>query len=389
MTHEGRVGGDRRADDRAAVRADGDVGAVPAGRLLRGARRAGSGAQRAHAGTDCWRLVIVAAGALSAVLANDIVCLAMAPVRHRDLRAARRLDPVPYPARARLRLERRLRRHADRQPAEHADRPDARLVVRPLSARRRRAGARRTRPSSGSSSASWLYRGRWTRETPMPDVADAPPVRSLADDQGRGRDQRGDRVLFLVSRRGRARSSRWPAPACCWSAGSMASRELHRARRLAAAASSSSGSSSSTRRCAQSGLRERPADDARAAPASTSTQPAALFGATAVLSNIVSNVPAVMLLLPAARHDLAGTDAGARLDARRQPARSSAASPTSSWSIRPRGSASASTARTHARVGVPVGVATLAIAALWLSLPRASDSSATAVHLTHSIGAEA
>ena len=31
-----------------------------------------------------------------------------------------------------------------------------------------------------------------------------------------------------------------------------------------------------------------------------------LFGVTAVLSNIVSNVPAVMLLLPVAAHPLAG-----------------------------------------------------------------------------------
>jgi len=34
--------------------------------------------------------------------------------------------------------------------------------------------------------------------------------------------------------------------------------------------------------------------------------PAPLFGAAFVLSNIVSNVPAVMLLLPAATHPLAG-----------------------------------------------------------------------------------
>jgi Na+/H+ antiporter NhaD/arsenite permease-like protein len=39
---------------------------------------------------------------------------------------------------------------------------------------------------------------------------------------------------------------------------------------------------------------------------STSTQPAALWGATFVLSNLVSNVPAVMLLLPAATGPTAG-----------------------------------------------------------------------------------
>jgi Na+/H+ antiporter NhaD/arsenite permease-like protein len=86
-----------------------------------------------------------------------------------------------------------------------------------------------------------------------------------------------------------------------------------------------------------------------------------------VLSNLVSNVPAVMLLLPAARHPQAGAilalsstlvgnliivgsianiivvDQAARLNVR------------ISW-------------RDHARTGVPVTVATLAVAAGWLWL---------------------
>jgi Na+/H+ antiporter NhaD/arsenite permease-like protein len=96
-------------------------------------------------------------------------------------------------------------------------------------------------------------------------------------------------------------------------------------------------------------------------------RPAWLFGVTAVLSNLVSNVPAVMLLLPAARHPQAGAilalsstlvgnliivgsianiivvDQAARLNVR------------ISW-------------RDHARTGVPVTVATLAVAAGWLWL---------------------
>jgi Na+/H+ antiporter NhaD/arsenite permease-like protein len=94
-------------------------------------------------------------------------------------------------------------------------------------------------------------------------------------------------------------------------------------------------------------------------------RPQVLFGATAVLSNIVSNVPAVMLLLPAASHRLAGPilalastyagnfiivgsianiivvdqagQLGVELD----------------W-------------RTHAQVGIPVTLGTLALAAGWL-----------------------
>ena len=93
--------------------------------------------------------------------------------------------------------------------------------------------------------------------------------------------------------------------------------------------------------------------------------PAALFGITVVLSNLVSNVPAVMLLLPAATHKLGGpilalsstlagnllivgsianiivVDQAARLGIK-----------IDWW--------------THARVGLPVTLATLAIAAAWL-----------------------
>jgi Na+/H+ antiporter NhaD/arsenite permease-like protein len=95
--------------------------------------------------------------------------------------------------------------------------------------------------------------------------------------------------------------------------------------------------------------------------------PAPLFWTTLVLSNAVSNVPAVMLLLPVATRDFAGpmlalvstlagnlvivgsianiivVDAAARRGIRID------------W-------------RNHARVGVPVTIATLAIAAGWLAL---------------------
>jgi Na+/H+ antiporter NhaD/arsenite permease-like protein len=94
-------------------------------------------------------------------------------------------------------------------------------------------------------------------------------------------------------------------------------------------------------------------------------RPLPLFAATVVLSNVVSNVPAVMLLMPLAKHAAAGpllalastlagnllivgsianiivVDAAARRGAR------------ISW-------------RDHARIGVPVTLVTLAIAAAWL-----------------------
>lgn len=92
-----------------------------------------------------------------------------------------------------------------------------------------------------------------------------------------------------------------------------------------------------------------------------------LFAITAVLSNLVSNVPAVMLLLPAATHPQAGpvlalasTLAGnlivvgsiANIIVVEQGARLGV---PIDW-------------RTHARVGVPVTLVTLAIAAGWLWL---------------------
>ena len=92
-----------------------------------------------------------------------------------------------------------------------------------------------------------------------------------------------------------------------------------------------------------------------------------LFTVTVILSNIVSNVPAVMLLLPAAREPLDGavlalasTLAGnllivgsiANIIVVDQAARLGIAI---NW-------------RTHARVGAPVTLFTLAIAALWLVL---------------------
>ena len=87
------AGGRRRADARAALRPHGGLGAVPPGRVL---RRVDAAHRRGTASpTRCSRCVIVAAGALSAVLANDIVCLAMAPVLV-EVCARRRLDPVPF-----------------------------------------------------------------------------------------------------------------------------------------------------------------------------------------------------------------------------------------------------------------------------------------------------
>ncbi len=97
------------------------------------------------------------------------------------------------------------------------------------------------------------------------------------------------------------------------------------------------------------------------------TRPAWLFSVTAVLSNLVSNVPAVMLLLPQATHPMAGpvlalasTLAGNLFIV------GSIANIIVVEQARPLGVRL--TWRDHARVGVPVTVATLLIAALWLAV---------------------
>jgi Na+/H+ antiporter NhaD/arsenite permease-like protein len=97
------------------------------------------------------------------------------------------------------------------------------------------------------------------------------------------------------------------------------------------------------------------------------TGPAWLFGASVVLSNVVSNVPATMLLLPSATHPSAGPIL--------------ALSSTLAGNLFIVGSIANIIVvdlarnlgvtidfRTHARTGVPVTFATLAIAAAWLWL---------------------
>ena len=97
------------------------------------------------------------------------------------------------------------------------------------------------------------------------------------------------------------------------------------------------------------------------------TDPGPLFAATLVLSNMVSNVPAVMLLLPAATEPYAGpmlalvsTLAGNFLLI------GSIANLIVVDAARRRGIAI--DWRTHARTGVPVALATLLVTAVWFAL---------------------
>jgi len=96
-------------------------------------------------------------------------------------------------------------------------------------------------------------------------------------------------------------------------------------------------------------------------------RPAALFGLSVVLSNLVSNVPATMLLLPSAKHPQAGAIlALASTLAGNLFIVGSIANIIVVTAARPLGVSI--DFRTHLRTGVPVTLATLAIAGLWLVL---------------------
>jgi len=312
-----------------------------------------------HTPSGLLALVILAAGALSAILANDIVCLAMAPIVV-EICTARRLDPVPF-----------LLALACASNVGSAGtligNPQNMLIGQVLGLSFARYLLDGGVPALAGLGVVWLvvaglYRDRWRRDG-EPVVADAPSF-------DRWQTMKGAIVtgavmlLFLLSP--------WPREVVALAGAGV----LLVSRRTASRALIGLvdwpllllfiGLFVVNAAIAQSGLVSGLLMTARRAGADL-TQPAALFGAAAVLSNIVSNVPAVMLLLPAARHDLAGpilalasTLAGNLLlvgsianiividQARRLGVRIDA--------------------RTHARIGVPVGVATLAIAALWLSI---------------------
>jgi Na+/H+ antiporter NhaD/arsenite permease-like protein len=319
-------------------------------------RRLGAGD---HTPAGLLALVIAAAGGLSAILANDIVCLAMAPVLV-EVCASRRLDPVPF-----------LLALACAANVGSAGtligNPQNMLIGQTL--RLSFAGYLLDGgvPAVAGLAVVWLaiwlaYRQRWPRATNVTAI-EAPPF---------DRWQTAKGIVVTTAVMLAFLLAPWPREVIALAAAGvllvsrqMASREMlglvdwHLLVLFA-------GLFVVNAAIAQSGLvggmlmafRQTGLD---------LTNPWTLFGAAAVLSNLVSNVPAVMLLLPAARHDLAGpvlalssTLAGnllivgsiANIIVVDQAARLGI---TIDW-------------RTHARVGVPITIATLSIAAFWLAL---------------------
>jgi Na+/H+ antiporter NhaD/arsenite permease-like protein len=304
-------------------------------------------------------LIVAAAGALSAILANDIVCLAMAPVLVQG--AARRgLDPVPF-------LLALAAASNVGSAATLIGNPQNMLIGQVLHLSfpgyLKDAGV----PALVGLGAVWwvvwaIYGRRWEKETSVPALE----VRAF------DRWQTTKGLLIVGALMGAFLFAPWPREAVALAGAGLVllSRRMGSRDMLAQVdwhllvlffglfvvnhgLASSGMVHGAVERLARAGI------DLEA--------PAWLFGVTVVLSNLVSNVPAVMLLLPAATHPQAGavlalasTLAGnlflvgsiANLIVVEQAGRLGV---RIGW-------------REHARVGVPVTLLTLALAAAWLRL---------------------
>jgi Na+/H+ antiporter NhaD/arsenite permease-like protein len=313
----------------------------------------------AHPPSVLLALVVFTAGGLSALLANDIVCLAMAPVLI-ELCARKRLDPVPF-----------LLGLACAANVGSAGtligNPQNMLIGEVLDLSFTRYLWHGGVPAVVGLAMVWVvihlgYRRAWAGDTPAPSVA-GPRFDAWQSAKG------GAVVALVIAA---FVFTPWPREVVALAgAGAllvsrrMASREMlglvdwHLLVLFA-------GLFIVNAATAQSGLLGGVFMWFRMAGIDLA-HPAALFGVTSVLSNLVSNVPAVMLLLPAARHELAGpvlalssTLAGnllivgsiANIIVIDQAARLGV---PIGW-------------RTHARVGIPVTLATLAFAGAWLWL---------------------
>lgn len=304
-------------------------------------------------------LVIATSAALSAVLANDIVCLAMAPVLI-EVCTQRRLNPLPF-------LLGLACAANVGSAATLIGNPQNMLIGQTLQLSFAGYLLDAAPPTLLGLMIVWAviaraYAQRWEADLPVVQVG-APPF-------DRWQTLKGASVtLALVLA---FLFTEWPRELIALTAAGvllvsrrMASRDMlglvdwHLLLLFI-------GLFIVNRAIAQSGFLSGILMMSRMAGADLADAPT-LFAATAVLSNIVSNVPAVMLLLPAARDALDGavlalssTLAGnliivgsiANIIVVDQAVRLGV---PIDW-------------RTHARIGVPVTLLTLAIAAAWLAL---------------------
>jgi Na+/H+ antiporter NhaD/arsenite permease-like protein len=302
-------------------------------------------------------LLVAIVGGLAALLANDIVCLAMAPVLAEGC-ARRGLDPKPFL------LALALAANVG-SAATLIGNPQNMLIGQALQLSFAGYLLDAGIPALLGLGVVWwvvarLSHGAWYRPTPVPEV----PAPAFSGWQ----TGKGLTVLALLT--AAFLFAPWPREILALAAAALLLTSRRTSSRTVLGLVDWHllvlfiGLFVVNHALAASGMLER-ALRGLAAAGLDLTGPAVLFGATVVLSNLVSNVPATMLLLPAANHPLAGpilalasTLAGnlfivgsiANIIVVDQAERLGIAI---SW-------------REHARVGVPVTVLTLAIAAGWL-----------------------
>jgi Na+/H+ antiporter NhaD/arsenite permease-like protein len=291
-------------------------------------------------------LLILVAGVLSALLANDIVCLAMAPVLVEGC-TRRRLDPVPF-------LLALACAANVGSAATLIGNPQNMLIGQTLHLSFAHYLLDAGVPSLlGLAVVWWVVRrhvgGQWHKQTPVPQI----PT------NGFNPWQTGKGMAVLVVLVIAFLFSPWPRDVLAMIAAGV----LLASRRMASR--DILGQVDWHLLVLFAGLFV--VNHALAASGVPISQPSWLFVITVFLSNLVSNVPAVMLLLPSATHPLAGPvlalsstlagnlfivgsianiiviDQAARLGLR------------ITW-------------REHVKVGVPVTLLTLALAAGWLWL---------------------
>jgi len=308
-------------------------------------------------------LIIAVVAALAAVFSNDIVCLAVAPVLA-DACLRRRLDPLPYllalACAANVGSAATLIGNPQNMLiGEVLKLPFGgyfRAVIAPVLASLAVVWAL----------IAWQFRGRW-------EITQPPPAREARDQSPpfeRWQTVKGLAVaaallaVFLLTG--------WPREVAALTGAGLLlmSRKLHSNKMLGLVDWELLilfiGLFVVNGALARTGI-TREAIEALAHSGVPLTEPGVLFGASFLLSNLVSNVPAVMLLLPAATEPFSGpmlalvsTLAGNLLIV------GSIANIIVVDAAARRGIAI--DWRRHARVGIPVTLATLALSAGWFAL---------------------
>ncbi|NLI81417.1 MAG: anion transporter [Deltaproteobacteria bacterium] len=304
-------------------------------------------------------LLILCAGLLSAFLANDIVCLAMTPVLV-EVCARRRLDPVPF-------LLALACAANVGSAATLIGNPQNMLIGQTLNlsfvAYLVDAGI----PVILGLASVWYVvkiraRGNWEKETSVPTV-EAPPFSAW---------QTGKGALVLSVLVGLFLFTRLPRDVLALAAAGwlLSSRRMSSTRILGLVdwhlLVLFSGLFVVNHVLAVSGNMDRIMNAVRSTGVDIS-EPRWLFGVAVVLSNLVSNMPATMLLLPATIHPMGGsilalasTLAGNLLLVG-SIANIIVVEQAKTLGVR-------ITWKDHARVGIPVTLVTLAFAAAWLWL---------------------